>query len=98
LFPGYLAETAYTPLLVEPESFANNGLVPGCPLVSIQSIVQRHQQLPIALSWCQKVRQFLRSANLDKRSFCHALNIDDRTFPSRYTFSNALPGKTYYWP
>jgi hypothetical protein len=98
---GYpdIAEVAFPPLLIEPESLQSTGFVtrvpPGVQLGKFYSV---NQQLPVALSWNPK--GFAASYALQISTNASFATPDvDRPFQleARYTFANARPNTTYFW-
>lgn len=94
-----IPETPFPPLLVEPESLQSNGLLPRVPpLVQSNKTYTVNQQLPVSLSWCPKGFAAFYALQISTNPAFATLNIDEPyVSEARYTFSNALPGKTYYW-
>src|SRR5262249_47670950 len=97
-FPD-IAEIAYPPLLVEPESLQSTGFVTRVPpLVQSNKNYTVNQQLPIALSWCPKGFASFYALQISTSAAFSTLEVDEPYVPeARYTYSSALPGKTYYW-
>jgi hypothetical protein len=97
-FPD-VAEIPYPPLLVEAESLQSSGFVTRVPpLVQSNKTYTVNQQLPIALSWCPKGFAAFYALQISTNPAFSTLEVDEPYVPeARYTFSNALPGKTYYW-
>ena len=94
-----ISETPFPPLLIEPESLQSSSLLPRVPpLVQSNKTYTVNQQLPVSLSWCPKGFAAFYALQISTNPAFATLNIDEPYIPvARYTFSNALPGKTYYW-
>jgi hypothetical protein len=94
-----ISETAFPPLLIEPESLQPVSLLPRVPpLVQSNNTYTVNQQLPVSLSWCPKGFAAFYALQISTNPAFSTLNLDEPYLPdARYTFSNALPGKTYYW-
>ena len=97
-FPD-IAEVPYPPMLIEPETLQTNGLVTRVPpVVQSNRIYTVNQQFPIALSWCPKGFAAFYALQISTNSAFSTLAVDEPYVPeARYTFSNALPGQTYFW-
>jgi hypothetical protein len=97
-FPD-LADVAFPPLLIEPESLQSTGFVTRVPpVVQAGKSYSVNQQLPIALSWTPK--GFATSYALQiSTNASFATPEVDRPFQleARYTFTNARPNTTYFW-
>jgi hypothetical protein len=94
-----VAEVAFPPLQVEPESLQSTGFVTRVPpLVQAGRSYTVNQQLPIALSWCPKGFAAGYALQISTNQSFASLTIDvPYQAEAHYTFSNALPGRTYYW-
>ena len=97
-FPD-IAEIAFPPLLIEPESLQSTGAVTRVPpLAQSGRTYTVNQELPIALSWCPKGFASGYALQISRDQGFSAPDVDlAGLFEARYTFSNALPNTTYYW-
>jgi Arylsulfotransferase (ASST)/Ser-Thr-rich glycosyl-phosphatidyl-inositol-anchored membrane family len=94
-----IAEVAFPPLLIAPESLQSTGFVTRVPpLVQVAMSYTVNQQLPIVLAWCPK--GFAAGYALQVASspdFATPVVDEPYLAEARYTFSNAAPNTTYYW-
>jgi hypothetical protein len=94
-----IAEIAFPPLLIEPESLQSIGVVTRVPsLVQTGRTYTVNEQLPIELSWCPKGFAAAYALQLSRTQDFATLDVDEPYISeARYTFSIALPNTTYYW-
>ena len=94
-----IAEVAFPPLLVEPESLQSTGVVTRVPpLVQPGRSYTVNQQLPIELSWCPKGFSGGYALQISTNPAFATLQIDEPyVVEARYTFSNTTPNTAYYW-
>jgi hypothetical protein len=94
-----IAEIAYPPLLIEPESLQSTDFVTRVPpLVQTGQTYTVNQQLPIELSWCPKGFAAAYALQISKTQDFFTVDVDEPYISdARYTFSSALPNTTYYW-
>jgi hypothetical protein len=94
-----IAEVAFAPLLVEPESLQSTGFVTRVPaLVQPGKTYMVNQQLPIALAWCPKGFAAGYALQVSTGADFSAPVVDEPYLAeARYTFSSAAPNTTYYW-
>ena len=94
-----IAEVAFPPLLIAPESLQSTGFVTRVPpLVQTGKSYTVNQQLPIALAWCPK--GFAAGYALQVATspdFADPVVDEPYLAEARYTFSGAAPNTTYYW-
>ena len=97
-FPD-VAEIAFPPLLIEPESLQSTGFVTRVPpLVRAGKSYSVNQQLPIALSWTPKGFASSYALQVATNADFTGLNVDIPFLQeARYTFTNAQPNTTYFW-
>ena len=94
-----VADVAFPPLLIEPESLQSTGFVTRVPpAVQPGRSYSVNQQLPIALSWTPKGFATSFALQISTNADFAALEVD-RPFQleARYTFTNAKPNTTYFW-
>jgi hypothetical protein len=94
-----VAEVAFPPLLVEPESLQSTGFVTCVPpLVQTGKTYTVNQQLPVALAWCPKGFASGYALQVSTHPDFSAPVVDEPYLvEARYAFSNAAPNTTYYW-
>ncbi|HSU54176.1 MAG TPA: aryl-sulfate sulfotransferase [Candidatus Dormibacteraeota bacterium] len=94
-----IAEIAFPPLLVEPESLQSTGVITRVPpLVQTGKTYTVNQQLPIALSWCPKGFAGGYALQISINPSFATLQVDmPYVADARYTFSGARSNTTYYW-
>jgi len=97
-FPD-VAEIAFPPLLIEPESQQTTPFVTRVPpIVQPGKLYTVNQQRPIALSWTPKGFATSFALQVSTHADFSAPEVDvPFQQEARYTFTNAIPGATYFW-
>jgi hypothetical protein len=94
-----VAEIAFPPMLIEPESLQSTGFVTRVPpLVLPGASYSVNQQSPIALSWTPKGFAASYSLQISTNADFATPDLDiPYLVEAHYTFTNAKPNTTYFW-